>query len=261
MRNVRLVMAYHGARFHGWQRQDGFDSVQQALEEALLAATGEQVSVHGAGRTDTGVHALGQVASFHTATRLDDDRLLHAVNAHLPAGAVVRSLATCHDAFHARFHALSKRYAYTIACSRFRPALAADLVCWTPWPLDVGRMRRAAADVVGEHDFRAFGNAGSPRSTSVRRVQRLHWIVRRQRLTFVIQGDGFLYNMVRTIAGTLIDVGRRKRDEDALRRALASGERDDAGPTAPAEGLCLVSVQYGPAGSPPPPRRVARAGG
>jgi len=244
MRNVRLLVAYDGARFYGWQRQDGFDSVQQSLEEAVLAATGQRATVHGAGRTDTGVHALGQVANLHLDTRLDDDRLRHATNAHLPAGIVVREAETCGDDFHARFSAISKRYAYQVVTSRFAPAFGATHAHWLAWPLDVPRMRREACVLVGCHDFAAFGNTGSPRVTTVRTVQHLRLIARRERFFFVIQGDGFLYNMVRTIAGTLIDVGRGRLAEGACARALASRERDDAGMTAPAAGLHLVSVQY-----------------
>ncbi len=244
MRNVRLLVAYDGARFFGWQRQDGFDSVQQALEEAVLASTGQRATVHGAGRTDTGVHALGQVAHLHIDTRLTDDRLRHATNAHLPAGVVVREAETCDDQFHARFSAISKRYAYQVVTSRFQPAFGATHAHWLAWPLDVPRMRREARVLVGRHDFAAFGNTGSPRATTVRTVQHLRLVARRERLFFVIQGDGFLYNMVRTIAGTLIDVGRGRLEEGACARALASGQRDDAGMTAPAAGLHLVSVQY-----------------
>lgn len=244
MRNVRLLVSYDGSKFFGWQRQDGFDSVQQSLEEAVLAATGQRATVHGAGRTDTGVHALGQVASLHLDTRLDDDRLRHAVNAHLPAGIVVREAETCPDDFHARFSAISKRYAYHVATTRFAPPFGRGHTCWIAWPLDVARMRRAARALVGRHDFAAFGNTGSPRSTTVRTVQHLRFVARRERFFFVIQGDGFLYNMVRTIAGTLIDVGRGKLDEGACARALESRSRDDAGPTAAATGLYLVSVQY-----------------
>lgn len=244
MRNVRLLVAYDGARFYGWQRQDGFDSVQQSLEEAVLGATGQRATVHGAGRTDTGVHALGQVANLHVDTRLDDDRLRHAVNAHLPDGVVVREAETCADDFHARFSAVSKRYAYQVVTSRFAPAFGASHAHWIAWPLDVARIRRAASALVGRHDFAAFGNTGSPRATTVRNVHHLRIVARRERFFFVVQGDGFLYNMVRTIAGTLVDVGRGKLDESACARAIASRDRDDAGMTAPAAGLHLVSVQY-----------------
>jgi tRNA pseudouridine38-40 synthase len=244
MRNVRMRLAYDGSKFFGWQRQDGFASVQQALEEAFLSLTGHTVIVHGAGRTDTGVHALGQVAHVHVDTRLDDDRLCHALNAHVCDGIVIDRVETCRDDFHARFDALSKRYVYRTVTTRFRPPFARAHSHWVPQPLDVAAMRRAARDLIGRHDFRAFGNTGSPRATTEREVHDLRFIARADSLSFVIQADGFLYNMVRTIAGTLIDVGRGKLDAACVERALTSGERTAAGPTAPPEGLYLLSVQY-----------------
>ena len=244
MRNVRIRLSYDGSRFYGWQRQDGFVSVQQVVEEAVLGVTGEVVSVHGAGRTDTGVHALGQVAHFHVATRLDDERLSYAVNAHLPEGVSVACAETCREDFHARFHARSKRYAYAVRTARFRPALGRQYSHWVHSPLDLHAMRRAGRDLVGRHDFAAFGNQGSPRATTVRHVHGLRILSRARGLLIVIQADGFLYNMVRTIAGTLLEVGRGRLDERSVARAIESGDRDDAGPTAPPEGLYLVSVQY-----------------
>lgn len=260
MRNVRVEVAYDGSRFFGWQRQDGFDSVQAALEEAALSLLGEVVTVHGAGRTDTGVHALRQVAHFHVATRLEDDRLRHALNAHLREGVVVRRLETCRDDFHARFHARAKRYAYLTRTSRFRPPFGRALAHWVASPLDLAAMRAAARRIVGTRDFAAFGNAGSERATTVRTVSALRIVARREWFAIVVQGDGFLYNMVRTIAGTLIEVGRGRESPDGVAAALESGERARAGPTAPAGGLYLVRVLYderpfrgrdrGPAGVP-----------
>ncbi|MDP6763766.1 MAG: tRNA pseudouridine(38-40) synthase TruA [Planctomycetota bacterium] len=245
MRNVRTELTYDGGAFHGWQRQEGFDSVQEALEDAVEAATGERVVLHGSGRTDTGVHALRQVASFHVETRLDDDRLRHAVNAHLPPQVVVRRLETCRDEFHARFDAVGKRYAYLTATTRFRPPLGRGAMHWIPQSLDAEAMRRAAADLVGEHDFKAFSNSGSERESTVRSVRALRLVRRRERFALVIEADGFLYNMVRIIAGTLIEVGRGRSAPEMVRSALESGRRDLAGPTAPAEGLYLVRVRYG----------------
>lgn len=244
MRNVRLQIAYDGSRFFGWQRQDGFTSVQQALEEAITSITRETVTVHGSGRTDTGVHALKQVAHVHVDTRLDDDRLRHALNAYLPVGVVVRRVETCRDDFHARYSAVSKRYMYLAATSRFEPAIGGPYCHWIKEELDFGAMKRAAALLVGRHDFKAFGNAGSPRPTTVRTIHGLRFIARKQRLAFVVQADGFLYNMVRTIAGTLFAVGRGRLSPESIARALASGDREEAGPTAPPNGLYLVSVQY-----------------
>lgn len=244
MRNVRIRVAYDGSQFFGWQRQDGFTSVQQTLEDALLELTRAHVVVNGAGRTDTGVHALGQVAHFHVDTPIDDDRLRFALNARLPRSVIVLRAETCSDSFHARFDAVSKRYAYVVATSRFRPPLGQTTSHWIRFPLDLARMRAAAAMLVGRHDFRAFGNTGSPRSSTVRTLQHLHVRARARGIGFVVQADGFLYNMVRNLAGTLLDVGRGRLSLEDVEAALASGERERAGVTAPACGLYLVSVQY-----------------
>jgi tRNA pseudouridine38-40 synthase len=218
--------------------------VQAALEDAFAAATGQTVTVHGAGRTDTGVHALRMVAHAHVDTRLDDDRLRHAINAHVAEGVVVLRLETCREDFHARFDAVSKRYLYVVATTRFEPPIGRAHHHWTNYALDLGLMRRAARDLVGTHDFKAFGNAGSPRKTTVRTVHHLRFIARRERLAFVVQANGFLYNMVRTIAGTLLEIGRGKLEPDAVRAALDGGARTDAGTTAPARGLYFLSAQY-----------------
>jgi tRNA pseudouridine38-40 synthase len=244
VRNVRIQVAYDGSRFFGWQRQAGFLSVQEALEEALESLLGETVTVHGAGRTDTGVHALRQVASFHVETRLEDERLLHALNAHVAPGVTVRALETCRDDFHAQFDACGKRYLYRVATARFRPPFGREHVHWLRDPLDLEAMRRAAAHLVGRRDFSALANAGSPRASNVRHLRALRLVPRREGFGIVAAADGFLYNMVRTIAGTLIEVGRGKLDAEELPEILASGERARAGPTAPPNGLYLLSVLY-----------------
>jgi tRNA pseudouridine38-40 synthase len=244
MRNVRLQITYDGSRFHGWQRQAGCYSVQEALEDAYRSLSGDSLTVHGAGRTDAGVHALRQVAHAHVETRLTDDRLRHALNAHLVEGVAVRRVETCRDDFHARFDARGKRYMYLVATSRFRPPFGEKLFHWIEQPLDLAAMRRAADALVGEHDFSAFASSGSPRPDNVRHVRSLHFIARRERFAFVVEGNGFLYNMVRAIAGTLLQVGCGKLAPEAVSEILASRERENAGPTAPPEGLYLVSVLY-----------------
>jgi tRNA pseudouridine38-40 synthase len=244
MRNVRMRLAYDGSRFFGWQRQEGFESVQEVLEEALSGLARARVLVHGSGRTDTGVHALGQTASFHIETRLGDERLLHALNAHLPEGVAIDALETCRDDFHAQRDALGKRYAYVVQTSSFRPPWGAAYAHWVPHALDLASMRRAAAVLRGRHDFGAFANAGSPRRSNVRTVRSLHLVARRRGFALVVEGEGFLYNMVRTLAGTLLDVGRGRTSPERVAEILASRERPQAGPTAPPEGLWLVSVRY-----------------
>jgi tRNA pseudouridine38-40 synthase len=244
LRNVRVLVSYDGSRFFGWQRQEGFMTVQQALEEAIEALLGTTATVFGAGRTDTGVHALGQVANFHVATRLSDERLVFALNAHLPEGIVVRDLETCPDDWHAQKCASGKRYAYLVATSRFPPAFGRAHVHWIPDALDLGAMRRAAAAFRGRHDFGSLASSGSPRRSNVRTLRSLHLVARRKGLALVVEGDGFLYNMVRTLAGTLLEVGRGKRDPEDIGSLLAARDRRQAGPTAPPGGLFLVRVLY-----------------
>ncbi|HUR26799.1 MAG TPA: tRNA pseudouridine(38-40) synthase TruA [Planctomycetota bacterium] len=244
MRNVRALISYDGSKFFGWQRQEGFLSVQECVEEALCALTGHELTVHGAGRTDSGVHALGQVAHFFVDTKITDERLRHALNFHLPPSVRIRRLETAPDDFHARFSAIGKRYMYVVATTRFRPPFAAELAHWVPQPLDIGAMREASRVLIGRHDFGAFATAGSPRKSNVRTLRSLHFIVRRERFAFVVEGDGFLYNMVRTIAGTLIEAGKHALHPSEIERILASTDRRLAGATAPPGGLYLVSVRY-----------------
>lgn len=249
-RNVRILVAYDGAKFFGWQRQTGFKSVQQSIEEALLAVTGDSIVVRGSGRTDTGVHALGQVAHFHLDTQLSDNRLWNAINANLAKGAVVRALKTAPDGFHAQRWACGKRYGYLIENGRFRSPFTQGRTCFVRSPLDLDAMRQAARHFVGEMDFTSMASAGSPRESNVRRVFGLHMGPCRGGIGFVIGGSGFLYNMVRTIAGTLIDVGRGRFEPDEVVGILAAKDRRRAGSTAAAGGLYLVSVAYGPRGKP-----------
>jgi tRNA pseudouridine38-40 synthase len=244
VRNVRVQVAYDGARFFGWQRQEGFPSVQEAIEDALVSLCGERAIVHGSGRTDTGVHALRQVASFHVDTRLSDERLLFALNAHLCEGVVLRALETCDDGFHAQKHARGKRYAYVVRTETFALPFARAHWHWVTEPLDLDAMRAGARHFRGRHDFGALASAGSPRKSNVRTIRALHLVARRHGFALVVEGDGFLYNMVRTLAGTLLEVGQGKRDPAGIPELLALRDRKRAGPTAPPEGLYLLRVLY-----------------
>jgi len=260
MRNLRALISYDGSKFFGWQRQDGFWSVQEAVEQAVEAATGEKVTVFGAGRTDTGVHALRQVANFHVESSLSDDRLRHALNAHISEGAAIERIETCDEEFHARFSACGKRYLYRIGTSRFRRPFPEEYEHWINQPLDLSAMTEAASALIGTHDFVCFASSGSSVKTTVRTLSHARIISRRRGIAIVVQGDGFLYNMVRAIAGTLIDVGRGRLDPACIERGLSDGDRSELGPTAPAAGLYLLRVLYpmacfqgpdlGPSGAP-----------
>lgn len=249
-RNVRILIAYNGAKFFGWQRQAGFISVQKTIEDALLSVTGDALVVRGAGRTDTGVHALGQVAHFHLDTQLSDNRLWNAINANLPKGVIVRALKTAPDDFHAQRSACGKRYGFLIENSRFRSPFTEGRTCFAREKLDVEAMQIAARAFVGEHDFTSMASSGSPRASNVRRVYGLRLGRCLGGIGFVIGGSGFLYNMVRTIAGTLIEVGRGRFEPEQVAEILAAQDRSKAGPTASAGGLYMLSVAYGTHGQP-----------
>ena len=245
-RNVKLTVEYDGTAYHGWQRQANALTVQQVLEEGIAAIVGHEVTLYGSGRTDAGVHALGQVASFHIRSTIPADRLPHAINSAIPPDiAVVRADDVAHD-FHARYSATGKTYRYTILCRPVRPAVGARYVHWVRRALDAAAMQAAAAHFVGEHDFAAF-ETESTGEGSVRTVTEAGVERDGERIEFTVSANGFLYNMVRAMVGTLLEVGLGKRPPDDIPRLLAARDRSLVGPTAPAKGLCLMQVDYGDA--------------
>jgi tRNA pseudouridine38-40 synthase len=245
-RKIALCVAYHGGGFHGFQRQPGFATVQEELERAWTAVTGEEVVVHGSGRTDSGVHAWGQVVHLSTFARLPVEKVRPALNSFLPEEAVVRAAAEVPADFHARSSARGKRYLYRLAVQPFRPVLQAGQVAWErrKQPLDAGAMQAAARGLLGTHDFAAFAAAGRTTATTVRTVRAIRVWPCRGGVSFLFQGDGFLYRMVRNLVGTLLEVGRGQRAPEWPAAVLDSRDRRRAGATAPAEGLCLWRVLY-----------------
>jgi tRNA pseudouridine38-40 synthase len=243
---LRLVLEYDGTDFAGWQQQaQGERTVQGVLTEAFRTVCGGEPQVHGAGRTDAGVHARGQVAGVETATRLPPDELLRALNAHLPGDVAVRSLEVAAPGWHPRFAARRKRYRYAIWNGRVHSPLRERFFHWVPQPLDVGAMAKAAADLVGTHDFRSFQAAGSGVEETVRTLFVAEVAGETGgEVALELVGDGFLRHMVRNVAGTLIEVGRGQRPADGLPALLGARDRADAGRTAPARGLTLVEVEY-----------------
>jgi tRNA pseudouridine38-40 synthase len=249
MRTIKLTIAYDGTDFVGWQTQESGRAVQSALEETLEKITGERPSTLASGRTDAGVHALGQVVSFCTLSQLPLEVLQRALNAELPRTIAVLDAAEVHEGFHATHDALRKRYRYVIHDGPVRDVFVRRYAWhFTHGRLDTEAMQRAAAVLVGTHDFSSYETTGAPRKTSVRTVYDLKIERgRRDRTDFVtleIEANGFLYNMVRAIVGTLVDVGRGARPESWPGEVLAARDRRRAGRTAPPQGLFLVCVQY-----------------
>ncbi len=248
VRFYRATIAYDGSAYFGWQWQNDRPTVQGVLERALTTITGRSVRITASGRTDAGVHALGQVVSFAVATRLDPGTLGRALNANLPEDVVVRQVALAPDGFHAVRDAVSKRYRYVIQDGGTRDVFSRRYAWRLPWRLDPEPMAAAGRLLVGEHDFAAYQTSGSKRVTTVRRVSAL--TVRRvaaspwDRLEIEVEANGFLYNMVRNMVGTLMVVGRKDQPPAWVADVLASRDRRRAGPTAPPQGLFLVSVDY-----------------
>jgi len=244
-RNFRMTIEYDGTDFHGWQRQRSDRTVQAEIEAALFTMTRQKIAIHGSGRTDAGVHACGQVASFRCETRLAPEDFKNGLNGLLPADVVVAECRQAPDAFHARYSAASKVYRYRIL-NRALPSAVDRRFSWhVRAPLDLAAMARGAEQLVGTHDFSSFEAAGSPRSHSRRTVYTAAWErPAKDRLRFTIEADGFLRCMVRNIVGTLVEIGAGKRCPEDIEQILGAADRAQAGPTAPAKGLFLIEVRY-----------------
>ena len=265
-RVLKLTLAYDGTGFVGWQRQAAGASIQGLIEQAFAAIEGRRVTVTGAGRTDAGVHALGQVASAPCTSSLEPNTLRRALNAMLPPEVRILAVEDAAPGFHARRDARLKTYRYCLSSDEVVSPFEHRYVWHVPQPLDVDLMEQAARAVEGRHDFAGFQAAGSTVGTTVRTVfsstvrrardEDLFWppgarpaaygASPRRLLIYDVSGDGFLRHMVRTIVGTLVDIGSRRREVRAIEDVLASRQRQTAGPTAPASGLCLVRVTFGP---------------
>jgi len=249
-RTLKLSISYDGTRFVGWQRQAEGESIQGLLEDALARFEGAPVIVHGAGRTDAGVHALGQVASVCLTCDHDTGALARGLNAQLPGDVRVTRVEEVAADFHARFSARSKTYRYVFRNAPLASPFERSYVWHLPERLDLEAMRVAAAALVGTHDFAAFQSAGSGVTETIRTITRSEFLLDAPdrdtdpRLAYEIEGDGFLRHMVRAVVGTLVEVGRGRRPPGSMEALLAGGSRADAGATAPAQGLFLVRVDY-----------------
>ncbi len=253
MRTIRLTIAYEGTNYAGWQVQLSRPSIQGTIETALNSLTGEAIRIHGAGRTDAGVHAVGQVAHFATASTIPSDRFAAALNRELPKDIVIRDSREVPAEFHARYSAVRKQYRYLIDTAEVTPPWLRGLVWRVPGRFDEDALTHAARTLIGRHDFSAFESKSSPEEDSCRTVfavdvsrqpTSLGWQASHELLAVAITADGFLYKMVRSIVGTLVQVAQGSRSADDITRILAGRDRSQAGPTAPPQGLALMWVEY-----------------
>lgn len=246
MRNIAALVSYMGTAYSGFQRQKTGLGVQEEIEKALLKLTGEIITINAAGRTDAGVHGLGQVISFKTMSTIPADKLHMAFNSILPYDIRVLQTRDMPDEFHARFSAKNKIYSYLVNINRVSDPIMAPISWHFPRRIDMDAVRQAAEIIVGEHDFSGFCAAGSPVKNKVRHVMDLKVEENEGLLRISVQANGFLYNMVRIIVGTLMEAGLGKLQISDIEKIFHEKNRVIAGMTAPPQGLCLIWVDYGP---------------
>ena len=241
----KLVIEYDGTCYSGWQRQKDQSTIQETIERVLSQLVQQSVVVNGSGRTDAGVHALGQVASFRCRSRLSPSAFQKAMNSLLPRDIVIRDCCEVPDNFHARFDAVSKIYQYRILNDPIPSAIERNYSWHIQKQLDIAAMRHALQYLVGTHDFKAFEGTGRPRIHTIRTIHTAEVVEKENGYwTVVIKGNGFLRHMVRNIVGTLVDIGMRKTASEDMERILLSRDRHQAAVTAPAQGLFLMEVHY-----------------
>lgn len=246
-KRLALLAEYDGSAFHGWQIQSSHRTVQQVLLQALIQLTSDAgLNLAGCSRTDAGVHARGHVSSFATASRIPLDRWPLALNSILPGDVCIKAAVAVPDDFHARHAAVGKIYSYQIWNHAIRPAIDRRRICHVPGRLDLALMAEALPRLIGQKDYRAFCDAGSPARTTLRTVQWIRLSVLGPKVRLLFRGDAFLYHMVRIMAGTILAVGQGKITVDQIETILQSGDRRLAGKTMPPEGLCLEHVFYQP---------------
>ncbi len=243
MNNIKLVVEYDGTNYAGWQQQKNGITVHEMLRKAIERVVNEDVTLHGSGRTDAGTHAAGQVANFKTNSNIPIYNLVQAINSYLPKDIVVKSAKSVPEKFHSRYSAKSKTYRYTILNSNIRDAIGRDYCLHYSTYLDIEKMRKASKALMGKHDFSTF-KSKSDVISSVRTIMKLDIKKRGRFLIFTIEADGFLYKMVRSIVGTLLEVGKGKMTIAEFKKIVKSGARAKAGNTVAANGLCLLKVKY-----------------
>lgn len=244
MRNIKLTIEYDGKDFNGWQKQPNKLNIQGEIERAIYNITKEEVDLIGSGRTDAGVHALGQVANFKTNSQISIEKLPLAINSQLKNSIVIKEAEEVNERFHSRYNAKRKTYRYIINNSKCGTAIYRNLEYSYPFKLDAEKMKQASKYFEGEHDFKAFKSSGTSSKNSVRTIYKAIVKQEGEKIIIELTGNGFLYNMVRIIAGTLLDVGLGKIQPEEIPEMIESKDRQRAGKTLPAHGLYLVEVKY-----------------
>lgn len=244
MRNIKLLIEYDGKDFNGWQKQKNKLNIQGSIEQAIYQVTGEMIELKGSGRTDAGVHALGQVANFKTNSKIPIDKFAIAINTKLKKSIRIIQAEEVDERFHSRLSCKKKTYRYIINNSIQGTAIYRNLETNIPIKLDVSKMQEASKYFIGEHDFKAFKASGTSNKSSIRTIYNAKVYKNEERIYIELTGNGFLYNMVRIIAGTLVEVGMGKILPEEIIKIIESKERVNAGKTLPPQGLYLVKVEY-----------------
>lgn len=244
MRNIKLTIEYDGNKFGGWQKQPTKLNIQGEIEQAIKEITGEVVELNASGRTDAGVHSLGQVANFKTNSNIEIEKIPYAINSKLKKSIVIKKAEEVEENFHARYNCKGKKYRYIIDNSVHGTAIYRALECHIPQKLDFGRMQQAMKYFEGEHDFKAFRASGTSSKNSVRTIYKAEVKQEGEKIVIELTGNGFMYNMVRIISGTIVDVGLGKILPEEIPQIIESKDRTKAGKTLPAHGLYLLEVYY-----------------
>lgn len=244
MRNIKLIIEYDGTNYGGWQKQKNNKTIQETIEKAIKQLTDEEVELTGSSRTDAGVHAKGMVANFYTDSSIPSDRFREAINTKLPDDIGIIFSEEVEESFHARYNSKGKTYRYSIVNRYEKVCIGRQTSYQVKDKLDLKLMREACKYFIGKHDFKAFRTEGSSVKTTTRTISQLEIINNNNNFDIIITADGFLYNMVRIIVGTLVEVGKGKIRPKDIDDIIKSKDRTKAGPCAPAKGLCLEKVYY-----------------
>lgn len=244
MRNIKLTIEYDGTQFGGWQKQPNKLNIQGEIEKAIQTVTGKEVELIGSGRTDAGVHAFAQVANFKIDTDFPLEKMAIAFNSQLKKSIRIKKVEEVDEEFHSRYHCHKKTYGYIIENSEQGTAIYRNMTYHVPQLLDIEAMQKAANYLVGEHDFSSFKSSGTSSKSSVRTIYSAQVLKEQERVVIQLTGNGFLYNMVRIISGTLVEIGKGEKKPEEMKTILEAKDRSLAGKTLPPQGLFLMNVEY-----------------